>query len=128
MLAGALLVEHHPAAILFRSTPIPSISTFARRSRRSRVNRAAGVLHNLAIETRLEQQLPVVEPRNDQGAHRSERVGAFGPPPLQVLLLAALPIALADVVTARYAEDHAGATAKPAAAARTPLLVVCIQV
>src|SRR5437879_12490280 len=71
-------------------------------------NEVGGVLllHHVAIEPRLEQQVAVIDSTNDDRAERAEGVGTFRAPPLQVFLRAALPIALADVVAARDAENR----------------------
>src|SRR5688572_25753006 len=64
------------------------------------------LLHHLAIEAGLQEDLVVVEAGDDGGTAGGEGVGALGPPPLQALARAALPLPFADVVAAGDAEDR----------------------
>ena len=75
--------------------------------RRDIENQIAGVLllHRLPIDPRLEQELAVIDSADDGGTERRERIRALGAPPLQILLLAVLPGAFADIVAAGDAED-----------------------
>src|SRR5436190_21787389 len=63
------------------------------------------LLHDFAIEAGLEEQIGVIEARDDNRAERSEGIAALGAPPLQVLAGAMLPVSFADVVAAGDAED-----------------------
>src|SRR3954470_21027897 len=64
------------------------------------------LLHHLAVEARLQEEPAVLEPAHQHRAAGGEGVRPLGPPPLQVLVSAALPLALADVVAAGDPEDR----------------------
>src|SRR5690242_11338193 len=60
----------------------------------------AGLLDDVAIEPRGEQQVVVVEATDQHRAKRTKSIATFGAPPLNIALGTHLPVALRNVVTA----------------------------
>src|SRR5262249_22268810 len=71
-------------------------------------NQIAGVLllDGFTVDPGLEQKVAVIDTAHDDRTERSKRIRPLAPPPLKVLLLAVLPVALADVVSGGHAEHR----------------------
>src|SRR5262249_16707739 len=78
-----------------------------RNDRRAIEDKVGGrlLLDHLAVQSCLKREVVVVDAGDDGRTKRCERVTSLGAPPLQILTLSMLPVALAHVVAASDTED-----------------------